>query len=265
MKKRIKKTYQGMQVLLILLVSVVGLSGCLSGAIAASHLFVGATYGWGGYTIYKMNSGATASFEIERNDPNEKALSQIRQAKRVAIYPIEESGFINPQGEIIGIFRKKTDLTVVSSTETIRWVKGRKDAVAISEMPMDERYGVVSLLGEDTKADMVLYVSVSGPETDMTPLMASRTITTPLKTYLVDVQSGEVLWSESQKIVIGGGLSSMPSSDELSAVMIAGIADRIMELRTGQQPEQKEDEPGMFECGGRFRPDIGCDEAEASL
>lgn len=128
-------------------------------------------------------------------------------------------------------------------------------------MPTDERYKAIAALGKFTNVDIVLYGSVSDPKTSITPFIGSVTLTIPIQFYLVDSQSSAVLWSEKHRLVISGGAST-PSQREMIEVIAAGITDRLMELRTGQK--QEEATPGMFECGGRFRPDIGCAEKEES-
>jgi hypothetical protein len=127
---------------------------------------------------------------------------------------------------------------VISSTKTTQWVQQR-DVIDISMMPTDERYKALARFGKDHNADIVLYVSFFDPKTSIAPIINNVTITLPLTSYLIDTHSGEVLWSENQRLVMGG-VASTPSSKELTVILSSGNSDRIMELRRGTKRTQEE-------------------------
>ncbi|MCC7312620.1 MAG: hypothetical protein IT510_15395 [Sulfuritalea sp.] len=119
--------------------------------MAAMYALSAAGTGYFGYTMYKLHSGATASFQVERSDPAPAALTTIRNAKRLAIYP---SGG-QSDGDDIDIFRASTDMEVVSSSQTIAWVEKNR-VPKLSTLPSTERLAVASRIARDNRADLAI-------------------------------------------------------------------------------------------------------------
>jgi len=205
------------------------LAGCVAAPFAAMYAFTAATAGYTGYTIYKMNSGATASFQIERNDPSSAEIAIVSSAKRLAIYPSGNQF----DGEDIDIFRASTDMEIVSSSETIAWVKKNR-VVALKTLPSNERLEVAARLGKATRSDFVIMVDSLGTDISVNSFVASKKIKYKFVTILVDARSGKALWTEKQEVVVEG-VSSSTSINEVNRIAAEGICSRLMDLRTGRQ------------------------------
>ena len=202
------------------------LTGCAAAAGAAGYAVYGATMAFSGYQIYSISSGGEAAFDVEKSDPRPAALSDIRAARTLTIYPHQDGN----DGARVDAMRLNTNLSVVSSTDTIPWVQGTGNAT-LSSIPTTEKYQTAQRLGAGHDADLVLMVELEGEEADMSIFVGNIAVIYHIRT-IVNGGDGDVLWTEKHKLRVRSG-ATPPGRAELIKVVYLGVADRLMELRTG--------------------------------
>lgn len=223
------------------------LAGCMAAPVAGLYAISAVSTGWVGYKLYKTSSGATIEFRFERSEPKSAALEKIRRANRLAIYPSRNA----MDGDDIDIFRKETNMDIVSSSRTISWVEKNK-LPSLNSLPTREKYDVAARLARNHQADVALVVSDAKTKVDVKPYLATTIVEVKFSTVLVDAKSGEALWVERQELLVDGIAGPGVDGREINRVIVEGIARRLMDLRLGRDPEQSKDQGiiSVFECGG---------------
>lgn len=244
-----QKTVRRIQLGLAL--SLLPMCGSIWGCMAAPVAFSAMTFGYGGYSTYQMAYGGEASFEITPSNPSPAALDEIRRSKSIVFPPDINAG------RTVDIVRERTDLSVVSSTKTVPWMKehGIED---FSRLPRNERRDALKRLARAHHADLGLMVEANGsPKASGAVVLYNYTTTSKFTTTLISGKTGNVLWTEEHQLRVTEGPRS-PRQSELREVIAKGVADRLMEIRTGHKQTVAEKDSSPFACGGVLN--FTCDE-----
>ncbi len=84
--------------------------------------------------------------------------------------------------------------------------------------------------------------------------------TNNITSTLVDAQTGNILWQEKQKLAVSA-TTGVPPAEELNRTIYTGIADRLVDIRTGRTPSQAKEGGGVFDCGGMLNFASDCKKA----
>lgn len=202
---------------------VLGLSA-LSGCVAPVAVVAGAAVTGG--TLYSISGGGEASYDVVAVQPTPAALSRIQTAERIALYPSIDG----TDGQTIETARENTDLSVVSATATVDWVKRRGGDFSV--MTTAEKAREVGRMAQDVGANIGLFVELEGQQSDTSLFVGNSEIIYLLRVNLVAAGDGEVLWSEPGRLRIRVG-GAVPGAAEITRVRDEAIADRVMQIRGG--------------------------------
>lgn len=183
---------------------------------------------WGYGTALAVDSGSgDMTVEYDESNPTFESLAQLKAARTLAVYP----GISSEQGRTVDIFREKTDLMVVSSAETMAWV--RKQAIQeVSFYPQGERRSVLARFARENNADIVLFVeSLGGTKHTGSAYTFNDAREATYQTTVLD-NKGNILWFEQHTLKVHGKLTPSPAAQ--AAGLTGVIADRLMQLRMGK-------------------------------
>lgn len=206
-----------------LLLAAVALNGC-AGIVAGA-----AVTGYGTAVGFKPHvTSAEVSFVPTEVTPSESALAQIRSARTLAVYPV----FSDDKATTVDTFRLITGMDVVPWERTLDWMEAQ-EVQLISKLRRAERAGHMAGFVKAMNADVAIFVeSTGGHRKAGSALTFDQAIETPFRATMVN-RSGEVLWIEDHVLSTTVGQNA-PTVNELGAVQAKGLADRLMQLRTGR-------------------------------